>query len=58
MTDKNRKNNEELKTDKSASSESKLVTIKLPSNFPFQDLSCHQEHKELLEGMFGLNCDL
>jgi len=33
----------------------KLVIINLPSNFPFQDLRCAKEHKEIFEGLFGEN---
>ena len=30
-----------------------LVTISLPSNFPFQNLRCSKEHKEIFKGLFG-----
>ncbi len=35
--------------------QAKLTTINLPSNFPFQDLMCHEEHKETFEGLLGEN---
>ncbi len=32
---------------------SKLVTITFPSNFPFKDLRCPKEHKDVFKALFG-----
>lgn len=46
--------NLELKLDpKKLASESELATISLPTTFPFQDLTCLDEHKKLFENLFN-----
>lgn len=48
------KKNLELKFDpKKMASESELATISLPTTFPFQDLTCLNEHKKLFENLFN-----
>ncbi len=32
---------------------SELATISLPTSFPFQDLTCLNEHKKLFENLFN-----
>ncbi len=50
---KSQKNHEQQIEVKKTHKKEELVTIKLPSSFPFQDLCCRKEHKELFEGLFG-----
>ena len=59
MTERDQKNlpSHELQVDprKPIQEKTNLTTINLPSNFPFQDLMCHEEHKEIFESLFGKN---
>lgn len=44
----------ELRFDpKKLANESELATISLPGTFPFQDLTCLNEHKKLFENLFN-----
>ena len=51
---KSQKKTLELKFEpKKLASESELATISLPTSFPFQDLTCLNEHKKLFENLFN-----
>jgi len=44
---------QQIEIKKTIQEKNELVTVKPPSHFPFQDLRCLKEHRELFEGLFG-----
>ncbi|GAF99577.1 unnamed protein product [marine sediment metagenome] len=54
MTEKKQKKKEQPNNPKkSASSETEFITVSVSPDFPFRDLCCHKEHKEIFEGLFA-----
>lgn len=43
----------QIHTKKLINEKTKLVAVKIPSQFPFNDLTCLEEHKKIFENLFN-----